>query len=142
MDRSIISCSTAYYWTSRSISFVESPHMDLKVHNQLFYDHFSKNGSPGQTTMLTRSASKFCVEPWSLFSNISHHEPKTIGETPNLVSWPECRPEFPDDGDDGDDDDAPTIFQSGLSPIPWRTGMKYPVREYLTSISSGTQSIS
>ena len=62
----------------------------------LILNNFSTNGSPGQTTMLTRRASKFCVKPRSPFSEISHHDPKTIGQTPNIVSWPECRPEFPD----------------------------------------------
>ena len=37
------------------------------------------------------------VEPRSPFSEISHHGPKTIGQTPKIVSWPECRPEFQDD---------------------------------------------
>ena len=57
--------------------------------------HFSENGSPGQTTMLTRRAAKFCVEPRSPFSEISHQESNTIGTPPNIVSWPECQPEFP-----------------------------------------------
>ena len=56
--------------------------------------HFSENGSPGQTTMLTRRASKFWVEPRSPFSEISHHDPKTIGKTPKLVPLPECQPEL------------------------------------------------
>ena len=56
--------------------------------------HFSENGSPGQTTMLTRRASKFCVKPRSPFSEISHHDPKTIGKPPSIVSWPECQPEL------------------------------------------------
>ena len=64
------------------------------MHNQLFYNMFSKNGSPGQTTMLTRRASKFCVEPRSPFSEIFDHDPKNIGKTPNIVSWPECQLEF------------------------------------------------
>ena len=48
-----------------------------------------------------------------------------IGKPPNIVSWPECRPEFPDDADDGDDDDdddddddVPTTLPSGQSPSP------------------------
>merc|ERR1712139_751122 len=69
------------------------------VHFLIFGDFF-KNGSPGQTTMLTKSASKFCVEPRSPFPDISHHDPETIGEPSNIVPWPpECRPEFPDDAD-------------------------------------------
>ena len=91
----------------------------------LLFSEFSQNGSPGQTTMPTRSASKFCVEPQSPFSGISHKESKTIGKPSNIVFWPECRPEFPNDdngddddddddgGDDDDDDDAPTIVPSG-----------------------------
>ena len=86
----------------------EIPYMDLKIHNQLFDNNFSKDGSPGQTTMLTRRASKFCEEPRSPFSNISHQDPETIGKPPNIVPWPECRPEFPKDAAD-DDDDAPTV---------------------------------
>ena len=39
---------------------------------------FPKNGSVGQTTMLIRFVSKFCVEPRSPFSNIFHHDPKPI----------------------------------------------------------------
>ena len=58
----------------------------------LKFGHFVKNGSPGQTTMLTRRAAKFCVEPRSPFSKISHHNPKTIWKAPNIVSWPECQP--------------------------------------------------
>ena len=42
--------------------------------------HFSQNGSAGQTTMLTRRASKFWVKPRSPFSEISHHDPETIGK--------------------------------------------------------------
>ena len=67
-----------------------------------------ENGSPGQTTMLIRFVSKFCVEPRSPFSNISHYD---------IVPWPECQPEFPDDADDGGDG-APTTMPSGKSPSP------------------------
>ena len=67
----------------------------------LKFRHFLKNGSPGQTTMLTRRAAKFCVEPRSPFSYISHHDPKTLGKRLIIVSWPECRPEFPRDDDGG-----------------------------------------
>ena len=42
----------------------------------LILNNFSKNGPPGQTTMLMRRAAKFCVEPRSPFSYISHHDPK------------------------------------------------------------------
>ena len=56
--------------------------------------HFSENGSPGQTTMLTRRASKFWVEPRSPFSEISHHDPKTIGKAPNIAPLPECQPKL------------------------------------------------
>ena len=51
----------------------------------LKFGHFFKNGSPGQTTMLTMSAAKFCVEPRSPFSNISHHDPQTTGTPSNIV---------------------------------------------------------
>ena len=53
--------------------------------------HFSENGSPGQTTMLTRRASEFWVKPRSPFSEISHHDPEKIGKPPSIVSWPECQ---------------------------------------------------
>ena len=57
----------------------------------LILNNFSKNGSPGQTTMLMRRAAKFCVEPRSPFSEISHHDSKTLGKPPSIVSWPECQ---------------------------------------------------
>ena len=38
--------------------------------------------------------------------------------------------EFPTDADGGGG--MPTTFPSGQTPSPWRTGMKYPVRESLT----------
>ena len=57
----------------------------------LILNNFSKNGSPGQTTMLMRRAAKFCVETRSPFSEISHHDPKTLGKPPSIVSWPECQ---------------------------------------------------
>ena len=41
---------------------------------------------------------------------------------------------FAGDADDDYGGDAPTIFPSGKSPIPLRAGIKYPVRESLTSI--------
>ena len=56
--------------------------------------------------MLTRRAAKFCVEPRSPFSEISHQDPQTIGKPLNIVSWPECQPEFPDDADAEFPDDA------------------------------------
>ena len=69
--------------------------------------------------MLTRRASKFCAKPRSPFSEISHQESKTIGKLVNTVSWPECRPEFPDDdgggGGDGGGGDVPTTLPSGQS---------------------------
>ena len=77
----------------------------------LILNNFFKNGSPGQTTMLMRRAAKFCVEPRSPFSEIFHQESKTIGKPPNIVSWPECQPEFPSDGDgDGGGDGVPTTL--------------------------------
>ena len=65
---------------------------------------FFENGSPGQTTMFTRFVSTFCVEfrsPLSNTSCISHHDPQIIRTTPNIVSWPGCQPEFPDNADGG-----------------------------------------
>merc|ERR1712138_339215 len=70
----------------------KTEHGDLE--NQGQNKHFSENGSPGQTTMLTRRASKFCVKPRSPFSEISHHDHKTIGKTPKIVPLPECQPEL------------------------------------------------
>ena len=96
------------------------------------FENVSKNGFPGQTTMLTTPAAKFCVEPRSPFSNISHHDPKTSGKRLIIVSWPECRPEFPSDGDGNDG--VKTTLPYGLSPIPSLAGMNYPVRESFTSI--------
>ena len=57
----------------------------------LILNNFSKNGAPGQSTMLMRRAVKFCVERRSPFSKISHHDPKTLGKSPSIVSWPECQ---------------------------------------------------
>ena len=75
-----------------------------------------------QTTMLTKRATKFCVETRSPFSYISHYDPKTIAKHLIIVSWPECRPEFPSDADgggcDGGGGDAPMIFLSGQTPSP------------------------
>ena len=99
----------------------------------LILNNFFKNGSPGQTTMLMRRAAKFCVEPRSPFSEISHQESKTLGKPPNIVSWPECQPEFQDDADDDDSGDASTIFPSGQTPIPLCAGITYPVQESPTS---------
>ena len=45
----------------------------------LILSNFFENGSPGQTTMLMRRAAKFCVEPRSPFSEIFHHDSKTLG---------------------------------------------------------------
>ena len=98
----------------------------------LKFGHFLRNASPGQTTMLTRRAAKFCVEPQSPFSYISHHDPKTLGKRLIIVSWPECRPEFPRDDDggggDGDDGGFPRTLDIRRSPVPTCPGTKYPVR--------------
>ena len=51
--------------------------------------------------MLARRAAKFCVEPRSPFSYISHHDPQTLGKRLLIASWPERRPEFPNDNDGG-----------------------------------------
>ena len=75
--------------------------------------------------MLTTSAAKFCVEPRSPFSNISHHGPKSLGKPVIIVSWPECRPEPPSDGDGGGVQRTLSIWRD---PSPPRTGSKYPVR--------------
>ena len=90
----------------------------------LILNNFSKNGSPGQTTMLMRRAAKFCVEPRSPFSEISHQESKTLGKPLTVVSWPECRPEFPSDGGG----DVRTTLDIWRSPRPTCPGTKYPVR--------------
>ena len=79
---------------------------------------------PIQTTMLTRSASKFCVEPRSPLPNISHHNSKTIGKPQNIVSCSECQPEFLDDAAD---DDAPTIFPSDQTPSHRAQGWHIPL---------------
>ena len=55
----------------------------------LILSNFSQNGSSGQTSMLMRCAAKFCVEPRSPFSCISHHDPKTLSKPVNIVSLPE-----------------------------------------------------
>ena len=98
----------------------------------LILNNFFKNGSPGQTTMLMRRASKFCVEPRSPFSEIFHHDPKTLGKPLIIVSWPECRLGFPRDDDGGggggDDGGFPRTLESGRSPGPTCPGTKYPVR--------------
>ena len=136
----IISQSNAYYWTSMPILsqsekllyVLSHPAGLLSRKNNDFWNfgtypfsksvyflilnYFSKNGSPGQTTVLMRRAAKFCVKPRSPFSEISHQDPKTIGKPPNIISWPECRSEFSDDADGGGD--APTIFPSGQTPSP------------------------
>ena len=91
----------------------------------LILNNFSKNGSPGQTTMLMRRAAKFCVEPRSPFFYISHHDPKTLGKPLIIVSWPECRPESPSDGDGGGVQRTLAIWRD---PSPPRTGSKYPVQ--------------
>ena len=80
-------------------------HVHLKSEHFLKLGHFSREGSPGQTTMLTRRVSKFWVKPRFPFSEISPHDPKTLGKRLIIVSWPERRPEFPwdDDGGGGDD---------------------------------------
>ena len=43
---------------------------------------FFQNGSPGQTTLLDRFDSKFCVEPRSENPNISHMSQNTIRKLP------------------------------------------------------------
>ena len=75
--------------------------------------------------MLTTSAAKFCVETWSPFSNISHHDPKTFGKPLIIVSWPDRRPEFPSDGDGGGVPTTLDIWRSTGATCP---GTKYPVR--------------
>ena len=86
------------FWKFWTCPFSKSMHF-LKV------GHFSREGFPGQTTMLTTSAAKFWVEPRSPFFYISHHDPKTLRKPLIIVPWPECQPEFPSDGsDDGDGD--------------------------------------
>ena len=55
--------------------------------NQRQNKHFSENGFPGQTTMLTTRASKFWVEPRSPFSI-----PRDL--SPKILPLPECQPEL------------------------------------------------
>ena len=65
----------------KCIYFVDVSFLDMPIWKSVYFlifGDFSKMASPGQTTMLTKSASKFCVEPQSPFSNISHHDPKTM----------------------------------------------------------------
>ena len=73
-----------HFWNFGTYPFSKSVYF-------LILNNFSKNGSPGQTTMLMRRAAKFCVEPRSPFSEISHHDSKTLGKPPSIVSWPECQ---------------------------------------------------
>ena len=49
------------------------------VHCLTFGDFF-KNGSAGQTTVLMTPAAKFCVKSRSPFSNVPHHDPRTLGK--------------------------------------------------------------
>ena len=81
------------YWTTNTPENSRHVHVG-KVYISLWLITFSQNGSPGQTTMLTRRASKFCAKPRSPFSEISHHDPKTIGKTPKTGPLPECQPEL------------------------------------------------
>ena len=81
--------------------------------------------------MLIGFVSKFWVEPRSPFSYISHQDPKTLGKRLIIVSWPECRPEFPRDGGG---DGFPRTLDIWRSPVPTCPGTKYPVRESLTSM--------
>ena len=69
--------------------------------NQGQNKHFPQNGSPGQTTMLIGFVSKFCIEPRSPFSKISHHESKTLGKPSIILFLEGRRPEFPSDVDGG-----------------------------------------
>ena len=62
--------------------------MNVKASN------FVNNGSPGQTTLLDRFGSKFCIEPWSQSQSFSQMSPNPIERN---GSWPECPPEFPGD---------------------------------------------
>ena len=84
---------------------------------------FFQEWLPKPNPMLTTSTAKFCVEPRSPFSNISHHDPQTWGKPLIIVSWPECRPEFPSDGGG-----VPTTLDIWRSPGPTCPGTKYPVR--------------
>ena len=94
------------FWIFWTCLFSKSVHF-------LKFGHFLKNGSPGQTTMLTRRAAKFCAEPRSPFSEIFHYKSKTIGKPSNIVSWPECRPpEFSSTTHDWLSHDSRLQFQS------------------------------
>ena len=93
----------------------------FKKYGFLDFRHFLKNGSPEQTTMLMRRAAKFWVEPRPPFSESFHQESKNIGKPLNIVSWPECQPEFPSDGGDGGGGDGGDGFPRTLPiwPGPW-----------------------
>ena len=112
----LLSRKNSDFWKFWTCLFWESVHF-------LKFGHFVKNGFPGQTTMLTRRAAKFCVEQRSPFSKISHQDPETLGKHVIIVSWPECWPEFPSDGDD-----VPTTLDIWRRPGPTCPGTKYPVR--------------
>ena len=98
-----------HFWNFETCMFSKS--MDFWILNIFF-----KNGSPEQTTMLMRRAAKFCVEPRSPFPEIFHQESKTLGTPLNIVSWPECQPEFPSDGGGGDGGDVPRTLPIWSSP--------------------------
>ena len=102
LPQELLSLENWHFWNFKTSPFSKS--VDF-----LILGIFFKNGSPEQTTMLTTSAAKFWVEPRSPFSEISHHDPKTIGKPFTIVSWPECLPEFPDDADDDDGGHASTL---------------------------------
>ena len=119
-------CGAFVLETSQFLDFLDMSR--IKSMHFLKLRHFLKNGSPGQSTMLTRRATKFCVEPRSPFPYISHHDPKTLGKRLIIVSWPECRPEFPRDGGDGGGSGFPRTLDIWWSPVPTCPGTKYPVR--------------
>ena len=83
------------FWTSGSIRgrshfvivFFKRNILEIEP-NQTFF----QNGSPGQTTLLDRSGSKFCRTPVSKSRYLSY-ESKSNLKTPNIVPWPECQPE-------------------------------------------------
>ena len=75
---------SVFFWTC---PFWKSVHF-------LILGDFFRNDSPGQTTLPIRFVSKFCAEPRSQCLKSFHQDSFPSGKTPNIVPWPECRPEF------------------------------------------------
>ena len=63
------------FFLGKKLRFLELRNTFSKSVYFLILNNFSKNGSPGQTTMLMRRAAKFCVEP-------GLHSPRSLTTTP------------------------------------------------------------